>query len=183
MVRLKARSGLALLSLLLLGSTCRPALAPPTGALRFALTIPAGETSATFVQVTTPADQPGWIRVTRASGESVALRPRCEIADCGVPPVVCGAAIPIVRDLALVGEIALEWDRLDSVIDPESGCEARQPAPPGDYVATFCYSRRAATAGGGDPRVGVQGSLVEPVCARVPFSLPGAQTVTYRVPR
>lgn len=103
--------------------------------------------------------------ITDESGARVDIRPRCDIADCDVPPAVCGAGIPVIRDIA-AGRIEVEWDGMMSVIDPVRACETRRPAPPGRYVATFCHSRQASFVGEGDTKVGVQGSLVQPTCAR-----------------
>ena len=166
---------------LLLGATCGPTASMESSTLRLVLEAPVGGPSPAFVQVASDADQPGWVTLTGEDGARVYIRPRCDIADCGKAPAVCGAAIPVVRDIAS-GSIEVEWDGMTSVVNPAAACETRQPAPPGSYVATFCYAREAALMGDGDPKKGVQGTLVQPTCAKVPFTWPGAETVRYRVP-
>lgn len=167
--------------LLTFGGTCGPTASLESASLRFILEAPSGGASPVFVLLASSNDQPGWVSITDESGARVDIRPRCDIADCDMPPAVCGAGIPVIRDIA-AGRIEVEWDGMMSVIDPMRACETRRPAPPGRYVATFCHARQASFVGEGDTKVGVQGSLVHPTCARVPFTWPGADTVQYRVP-
>lgn len=166
---------------LLLGATCGPTASVESATLQLVLEAPAGGGSPVYVLVASDDDQPGWVSMASADGERIHIRARCDIADCGKAPAVCGAAIPIVRDIA-GGHIELEWDGMTSVVDPARACETRQPAPPGRYVASFCYARQAALTGDGDAKVGVQGTLVQPTCANVPFSWPRAEAVRYQVP-
>jgi hypothetical protein len=128
-------------------------------------------------------DQPGWVRLFRDSVR-IYLRERCDIEDCGVPPAVCGAAIPLIRDITATANltgIELVWDGMTSVLDSLSGCETRRPAGAGNYVARFCFSRRAEFEPGGDPTGSVPGTLVEPTCVEKPFTL-GDQQVVLRIP-
>lgn len=168
-------------SFLALGGRCGPSASTESTSLRFILEAPASGTSPTFVLLVASADQPGWVSVADEGGARVDIRPRCDIADCNLPPSVCGAAIPLVRDIA-GGRIEVEWDGMMSVIDTVRACKTRRPAPPGRYVATFCHAQQASLVAEGDTKVGVQGSLVQPTCGRVPFTWPGAETVRYQVP-
>jgi hypothetical protein len=52
---------------------------------------------------------------------------------------------------------------MTSVLDSVARCEIRQPAPPGDYVARFCY--------------GVQGRLKDPACVTRPFTVGDREVV------
>jgi len=126
----------------------------------------------------------GWVRVTR-NGERIFLGERCDIEDCGVPPAVCGAAIPMVRGInGACGPkgVELVWDGTTSVVDSVARFETRRPAPPGDYVARFCYSRAADLEAGGDPARGVQGRLTDPTCVTRPFTLQDREVVLPVVP-
>ena len=183
-MNLRIASAVAAVSLpmILLGSRCAPTTSHDVAALRFSLDASGSGPSPLYVQVATAGDQPGWIRVTHADGRPVYLKPRCEIADCGKPAAVCGAAIPLVRDISSIGRVEFAWDGTDSVLDSAAGCEIRQPATPGNYVASFCYSRKAETTGDGNPASGIQGSLVTPVCRDVLFTWPKATDVKYRIP-
>jgi hypothetical protein len=171
-------SGLASLSLLL-GATCEPIAPQQSAGARFVLEAPRGPV---YVQVATLEDQPGWIRVSHSDGQRVHLRPPCEIPECGKPPVVCGAAVPLVRDIATAGRVEFTWDGMESIVDDAARCATRKPAAAGQYVATFCYSSQADIVGGGNPATGVQGSLVKPVCTDIPFSWPKDSVTTFRIP-
>jgi len=120
--------------------------------------------------------QLGWVTVFR-EGERIFLRERCEIEDCGVPAAVCGAAIPLIRNIAGTGMIEVEWDGMTSVIDSISGCEMREPAAPGEYTARFCFSREARIDGAGDPTSAVPGGLIGATCHEQTFSLRQRQVV------
>lgn len=175
------RLALILLPLPLLGSTCGPTTPADSVPTRFILE--AGNTTAPlFIRVATDDAQPGWISITHADGRRLYLNSRCDIGDCGKPPAVCGAAIPIVRDIATTGSIEFTWDGLDSSLDATSGCERREAAAAGAYVASFCYARSASVTGTGNPATGVQGTLNQPACATVPFTWPASAAVRYRVP-
>lgn len=178
-IRFFTISTLLVSPMLLLGATCGPTAAVESNTLRLVLEAPVGGGAPVYVQVASDDDQPGWVRLAGEDGERVYIRPRCDIADCGKAPAVCGAAIPIVRDIA-GGDIEIEWDGMTSVIESAGACETRQPAPPGRYVATFCHARDAAVTGEGDKKVGVQGTLLQPTCTNVPFSWPRAEAVRFR---
>ena len=163
---------------LLLGSPCGPTATTGPSAVRFRLTLGADVEPPVYVQVVGQDAQPGWVRVAR-SGERIYLRERCEVPDCGASPAVCGASVPVVRDVVARGAtrtIDVEWDGAMSFVDPASRCERRTPVPAGDYVATFCYSRQVELAGGSDG-ADLQGVLRQPTCRDVPFSLPGSSDV------
>ena len=160
---------------------CPTAAPEVAAATRFRLTASNAARAPVYAQVTTQEDQPGWIEVSHAGGARVYLRARCEVPDCGRPEISCGAAVPLVRDIAR-GSIESEWDGTESIFDGSSGCETRRPAPPGRYVAKFCYAHEAAiVAGSGSPE-GVQGTIERPLCTDVPFTLPGAGVVSFTVP-
>jgi hypothetical protein len=115
---------------------------------------------------------PGWVWAAR-DGRRAYLHERCEIADCGQQPAVCGAPVPLLRDLAGGGErrVEFQWDGMISLVDSAAGrCEIRRVAPPGTYVAHLCYSRRAETQGPPSPTGVVQGRLVQPTCVERKFT-------------
>ena len=148
-------------------------------AIRFAVEVVSDVSGPIYVLLNDEDDQPGWIQVFRDS-ERIYLRERCEIEDCGATPVVCGAAIPRIRDIAGGEErvpVEFEWDGMTSVIDPISECETRVPAPLGNYIARFCYSREAEFEGRGDPTRAVPGGVVHPTCVERPFTLYERQVV------
>lgn len=171
----------ATLPVFLLGGTCGPTSTVDAETLRFVLVARTAGRGPLYVQASPSDDQPGWIRLSRADGQRVYLRPRCEIPDCLKPSVVCGMAVPTVRDIFTKGSVEFEWDGSESVLDPASGCQTRRSAPAGSYVASFCYARQATTTGEGNPEVAVQGVLVAPVCKDVPFQLPTSGEVRFQV--
>jgi len=150
-----------------------------TTSIRFAIELSGDVEGPMYVLLNQENDQPGWVRVSR-DGERVFLKERCEVPDCGVAAAVCGAALPFVRNLAgATGEKGIEfvWDMMTSVLDSASRCETRQPAPPGDYVARFCFSREATLEGQGDPTQAVMGRIAAPTCVDRPFTLEEQQVV------
>lgn len=166
----------------LLGVGCAATALPERSGMGFALNVATGATGPMFVQVTNQEDQPGWIHVSHATGGRVYLRARCDIPDCGKPPAVCGAAMPIVRDIAVARRVEFVWDGMESVLDTVAGCESRQRAPAGAYIASFCYSGIASLQGGGDVKTGTVGLVQEPICTDVPFAIPGTNVVSLQVP-
>jgi hypothetical protein len=130
------------------------------------------------VLLTASDGAPGWIRVT-LDGKPVPLRERCDIADCGTSPAVCGAALPMVRDLAGRGERRLElvWDGMTSAVDSTAQCERRVPAAPATYTARFCYSTEAQTQGPADSTGAMPGRLGQLTCRERPFTLADREVV------
>ena len=130
------------------------------------------------MNLTDPDGQPGWIRVSR-DGERVFFRERCEIEDCGRSPVVCGAALETVVDIAALNDrsIALQWDGMTSVVRVVEGCEIREPATPGEYLARFCYSRQAEMTERGEPSQPSVGRLIDPECTERTFRLRDSEVV------
>jgi len=140
--------------------------------IRFRIEVDDRETQF-FVVPFDESAQPGWVTAYR-DGERLYFRERCEIEECGLPPAVCGAALPTVLDLAAAasGSIETVWDGTTSVIDAVARCERREAVGPGDYVARFCYAFNAESEGDLDPRVGpVPGRLIDRYCTDVPFEL------------
>jgi hypothetical protein len=153
------------------------------GPIRFAIEVGPEVTGPVYVSVSGSDGGPGWIRAFR-EGARVYLSERCEIADCGVPPAVCGAGIPLVRDLTAGGDrrVELVWDGLTSTVDSVAGCETRRPAPPGSYVARFCYSREADVRSPATPppmgtAAATPGRLIRPTCEERPFTLADREAV------
>ena len=164
-------------------SVQRPRLSQAPGSVRFAIQIDREAVAPIYVLLNEEDDQPGWVKVFR-NDERIYLRERCEIPDCGVTPAVCGAAIPLVKNIkgdAGLSSIEFAWDGLTSVTDPGTGCETRQPAGSGDYVSRFCFSRTAEFEPGSDTGRAAPGSLVEPTCVEIPFTLQQPQVVL-RIP-
>ena len=141
--------------------------------IRFVIEVGSDVPGPTYVLLNDKDGQPGWIRAFRGS-DRVYFRERCEIADCARRAVVCGAAMPMIRDISATGQIGLIefiWDGMTSVVDAVSGCETRQPALPGNFIARFCYSREADFEGDSDLALGVPGRLIRPTCVEKPFTL------------
>lgn len=150
---------------------------------RIALEVSNDVPESIYVQLNGDDGQPGWV-VVRRGEDRMWFEARCEIEDCEEPSGVCGAALPRVRDITggtRTGSIELFWDGVTSVRDPERGCERRVPAPPGDYVATFCWSLRAEFEGAGDPEEAIGGRVVDPTCVDVPFTFPDDEEVVHRI--
>jgi hypothetical protein len=148
-------------------------------AIRFAVEVVSDVSGPIYVLLNGEDNQPGWIRASRGP-ERVHFRERCEIEDCANRGVVCGAAISMIKNIAntaQTGLVEFVWDGMTSVFDAASGCETRQPALPGDYIARFCFSREAKLEGDGDPARAVPGRLVRPTCVEKPFTLQEQQVV------
>ena len=145
--------------------------------IRFAIELTNGTDGPIYVSLTGASNQLGWVTATR-DGERIYFGERCEIEDCGAPPAVCGAAIPMVRNIAIDEDrtIAFVWDGLTSAIDPSLQCERRQPAPPGSYVARLCYARET-TIQRGDAPGPMAGSVRNPTCVDRPFTLGDREVV------
>ena len=127
------------------------------GPVRFAITVGAQHREPVWVQVNDEGSQPAWVSVWRGS-ERIWLQERCELADCGQSPAVCGAGIPMVRNLggdATDRTISLTWDGKTSVRAP-AGCEIRErvQASGGALRARICHSVSATREGGGGAFMG-----------------------------
>jgi hypothetical protein len=145
--------------------------------VRFAVELGPDVQGPFYVLLTASDGAPGWIRVMR-DGLPVPLRERCDIADCGADPAVCGAAVPVVRDLAAHGRrIEMVWDGTTSVVDSAGRCERRIPAPAGTYTARFCHSIQAQPLGAPDSSGSAPGTLGELRCQERPFTLADGEVV------
>jgi hypothetical protein len=147
--------------------------------IRFAIEVDPDAAGPVYVVLTDEGSQLGWVQAFRGA-ERVYLHERCEIANCGEAPAVCGMAIRTIRNITgTAGGRSIEhvWDGTTSLVDPSSRCEKRVPALPGEYRARFCYSREARVNPGGDPDRAAAGGLIEPTCVDLPFSLGDAQVV------
>lgn len=154
-----------------LSACARPGGGETSGAapsIRFAIEVGGDTARPVYVATQDGGGAVGWLRVTHA-GQPVYLRERCDIEDCGVDPAVCGMAIPLVRQVE--GRVEYQWDAMTSTIDSAARCERRVRAPPGEYVARFCYGHEVALQGEGDVRAGAQGTVVEPRCETRGFTL------------
>jgi hypothetical protein len=162
----------------LAGDTADAGPQPASAGIRFAIELDGETAGPIYVQLNGEDGQVGWARASR-DGERVYLRERCEIEDCGVDPAVCGAAIPLIRDIAGAGDgrgVEYLWDGSTSAIDATSGCESRRPALPGNYLVRFCYSREAEFEGGDVARA-AQGRLIDPTCVERAFTLDEQEVV------
>lgn len=156
----------------------------PAAGTRFAVEVAEGAESPLYVAVVTESEPLGWLRVFRR-GERVYMEPRCEIPDCGEEPAVCGAALPMVREVSGSGPgaaVEYVWDGTESTFTGADGCEGRRPAPEGEYVARFCYATRAAIEGEGVATAGVMGHLVDPTCVERSFRFPEDDEVVVEIP-
>lgn len=151
--------------------------------MRFAIEVQNDIPESIYVQLNLEDGQPAWV-VASMGGERVYFDERCDIEDCVDPSGVCGAALPQVRDITggdYTGSIELFWAGETSVLDEVDGCERRELAPPGDYVAQFCFSLQAMIEGPGDPTDAVPGRLIDPVCVDQPFSPFVDDEVVYQI--
>ncbi len=136
---------------------------PVTLGIRYTTDIPED----VWVQTSDELGLPTWVRVRR-EGQPVQIFDRCDQMQCGESTGVCGAAMPRVANLTgglYGGRIALSWDGFVRRATA-AGCYERVPAPPGAYVATFCIAWKV------DVDFGWQGTVVDPFCQEVPFTLP-----------
>ena len=147
-------------------------------AIRFVLEVDAAAAGPVWIALSGAGGEVGWVSVTLA-GARVDLVERCDVPDCGVDPAVCGMAVPMVRDLAAGTDRRAEfmWEGMTSVVDSVARCETRRAAPPGEYVARFCWSREVALDGAGDAGRAVQGRLVRPECVERGFTLAVGEVV------
>jgi hypothetical protein len=151
-------------------------------AIHFAIEVTANTPGPIYVLINDEDSQPGWVQAFRGV-HRIYLRERCEIEDCANRGVVCGAAMPMVKDIAdpeRTGLIELTWDGTDSAVNAVSRCETRQPAESEDLIARFCYSREADLRETGDLNLGIPGLLIRPICVERPFTL-GDREVVFRL--
>lgn len=151
---------------------------PPSGEtggsevqIRFAIEVD-GQQSPLFVVPFDESAQAGWVQAFR-DGQRIYFRERCEIEECGLPPAVCGAALPTVLDLTQRPGRSIEtvWDGTTSVIDSAVQCERRVLVSRGEFVARFCYGFEAELEGDPDQGRPVAGRLIDRRCADIPFQL------------
>lgn len=129
-------------------------------------------------QSTSSREGPGWLSVRTAAGSSLAIVGRCDLCDCptaggrcvGCP--VCGPPPDFVVQLFGTGDLVEH--RWDGLVHDTATCDSGElalcsapptAAPPGDYVATFCWSTVATGVGMG-AMVGMS------TCDDVTFHLP-----------
>lgn len=127
------------------------------GTVRFAIVARPTHREDVWVQVSDEGSQPAWITLMRGT-ERVWINERCELPDCGQEPAVCGAGIPMVRNVggaAAERAIELTWDGRTSV-RASAGCEMRErvQASAGALTARICWSARVERQGGGGPLMG-----------------------------
>jgi hypothetical protein len=127
------------------------------GTVRFAIVAEPSRRSDVWVQVSDEGNQPAWITLMRGT-DRIWINERCELADCGQEPAVCGAGIAMVRNIggdASERAIELTWDGMTSV-RTSAGCETRErvQADPGALTARICWAARADRQGGGGPLMG-----------------------------
>lgn len=155
----------------------------PPETIRFAIEVANDVPESIWVQLNSEDGQPAW--VVASSGDTrIYFEERCGIPDCDQPSGVCGAAMPMVRDITdagFEGVIDLHWTGKTSLVDTSDDCERREHASFGDYAATFCWSLQAEVTGEGDPAEGVAGTLINPICRDVRFTLPDDDNVVYGI--
>lgn len=121
---------------------------------------------------------PGWLTVRTAGGGALAIVGRCDLCDCpasGGACLECPRCGPPPDDVRqLVGTGDLIEHRWDGLVHTTGTCDAGElalcsapptRAPPGDYVASFCWSTVATGVGMGHT-VGMS------TCDEVAFRLP-----------
>jgi hypothetical protein len=147
--------------------------------IRFAIEVDGSVGAPVYVLLNGEDDQVGWVTAF-GGGERVYFSERCDVEDCGAQAAVCGAAIPMVSQIASDVDrrtIEFVWDGMTSELDSRSGCETRQPAVPGDYVARFCFSREAELDGDLEQTQAAPGRLIRPTCTERPFNLRDREVV------
>lgn len=160
--------------------------------VRFVVEADGREPGPVYVQINTESRPVGWLTLLR-DGEPLAFAPRCEVPRCGEPAeAVCGAALPQVQELTVEGageetgpDPAVEyvWDGHLSRTT-EEGCQLREPAPAGAYMARVCYARAMERFGsGGGPGGGAElGHVRDPVCVERSLNVPGDNQLRVTVP-
>lgn len=118
---------------------------------------------------------PGWVEILR-DGEPLPIHDRCDVPACDDPDAgVCGIAFQSVRSLTrgdYGGSAWLTWDGRVRVPSADGSCRRTEAAPPGDYVARFCFGWTTDEAPGG------AGTIVTiPTCVEEPFSYPTPMVV------
>lgn len=146
--------------------------------VRFVIEVGPDGAGPIYVSLAEASGQPGWIGIHHGQ-ERIFLRERCEVEDCGRSPVVCGPALQTVVDVASLSDrsVTLVWDGSTSVVRAPNTCETREPAPPGEYVARFCYSREVQVADRSDLTQPTVGLLLQPICVERAFGLEDAVVV------
>lgn len=148
------------------------------GGIRLRLELTDDVAGDVFIQLSDVVDQPGWVRLSH-DGQRYPFTVPCG-TECGTPGFQCGAAIPIVLQLAddaLTATYETEWDGRVALRDAENDCSTQGPAPEGDWIATFCWGTSYTPQGEplGDGRL--PGEIQGEICTDVAFQLPGATEV------
>lgn len=155
--------------------------------VRFLVEADAADGEPLYVQLNTESRPVAWLTLLR-DGERVTFAPRCEVPDCGEPAeAVCGAALPRVADLSADTTRSVEylWDGRVGRTTAD-GCEVREPASAGEYVARVCHGRSVRTFGDPGPRAQGEpelGYVEDPECVERSVTVPGDEEVRVTLPR
>ena len=113
-----------------------------------------------------------WLSIYRG-GTTIRKAKACEICSCDQCPncPVCGAPCPTATEIASGAHLDWTWSGLEypsstCPASPSDTCLAETVAPPGDYVAWFCWG----TGFDGTPPCPAE--VTDVVCAEVPFQHP-----------
>ncbi len=138
---------------------------PPPDGLVFRLSFRSkfGASESIYAQQSSSSrDGPGWLSVSGADGRRLDISGRCDICDC---PTAggrcmecprCGPPPDVVRLLTGAGDLIEQ--RWDGLVHTTGTCDSGElaicaapaaVAPPGEYVATFCWSQTATGVGMG----------------------------------
>ncbi|MCA9540473.1 MAG: hypothetical protein KC620_16350 [Myxococcales bacterium] len=135
-----------------------------------------------YAQIALDGARAPWVTVTH-EGAEIWMGERCALQRCGQPDPVCALSGPMVRDVTegdFQGEITFAWDGTMSEVDAVANCENILPAPPGAYVARFCYGFQADFASEDDAgQRDRAGTVANPQCHDVAFTLPDDEVVEY----
>lgn len=158
---------------------------PPVGLVfRLSFRSDVGAADVLYAQESSSSREgPGWLSVRAADGTALELTGRCDLCECPASGTAClscprcGPPPDIVRALSGAGgSIEHLWDgRAHTTGTCDLGelalCAAPPAsAPPGDYVATFCWSGTTSGVGLGQT-IGISS------CDEVPFHLPDADGI------
>ncbi len=142
---------------------------PVSLGIRFTSDIP----EAALVQSADAQGLPGWVSIRLKDGPAVTAFTPCQGATCG-GPTGCETwpknQVFNFTQTTYHGEVFATWDGRTRLVDSSSGCYALNPAPAGDYVASFCLGYTSQASGGGEV-------VASPDCLDVPFTLPTDQVV------
>ena len=137
-----------------------------------------------YVQLNAEGGRPDWFRIY-GQGARIWVTDPCGGEHCDGPAEPCDNTTPRVRNITggdYFGAIHYTWDRMARVEPTGRACYVRQPLPPGEYGAELCYGFEVDLLDDeADVNKAAPGRLVDPLCRRLHFEMPQAESIVFRI--